>query len=170
MGFWYGFGAEHIFPLAYESHWCALGYNDLVTLMPSRGGAINSVQNGLLLREDLHSLFDNYIFSINPDVRPYLPIGSLPWIFRLTRMPVKDNFKIVFFFDLDNDLPGTYLDSPLVKDSRGPHPELLRWHFRQAILTNVTGDGAVLRARLPAWLGHGRRDPVGTQGCGEDGV
>lgn len=30
--------------------------------------AINSVQNGLMLRNDLNSLFDSYILSINPDV------------------------------------------------------------------------------------------------------
>jgi hypothetical protein len=29
---------------------------------------INSVQNGLLLRGDLHDQFDQYLFSINPDV------------------------------------------------------------------------------------------------------
>jgi hypothetical protein len=31
-------------------------------------GTINSVQNGMLLKSDLHQLFDNYAFSINPDV------------------------------------------------------------------------------------------------------
>ena len=32
------------------------------------GGSINSVQNGLLLRSDIHQLFDMYRISINPDV------------------------------------------------------------------------------------------------------
>jgi len=29
---------------------------------------LNSVQNGLLLSSDIHQLFDNYAFSIKPDV------------------------------------------------------------------------------------------------------
>ena len=68
---WSGFEAAHIFPLAYEGHWHAGGYSDFINIIPSHGGAINSVQNGLLLRGDLHTMFDTYIFSINPDVRPY---------------------------------------------------------------------------------------------------
>jgi hypothetical protein len=55
-----GFEAAHIFPLAYEGH----------RIQPenTRGGTINSVQNGLLLRSDIHQLFDSYDLSINPDV------------------------------------------------------------------------------------------------------
>jgi hypothetical protein len=30
---------------------------------------INSIQNGLLLRSDLHDQFDSYFLAINPDVR-----------------------------------------------------------------------------------------------------
>lgn len=37
-------------------------------MVPDTGGTINSVQNGLLLRSDIHQLFDFYDFSINPDV------------------------------------------------------------------------------------------------------
>jgi len=33
-------------------------------------GLINSIQNGILLRRDIHTLFDRYQFSVNPDVRP----------------------------------------------------------------------------------------------------
>lgn len=29
---------------------------------------INSVQNGLLMARDLHTAFDQYLFSVNPDV------------------------------------------------------------------------------------------------------
>lgn len=29
---------------------------------------INSLQNGFILREDIHSLFDQYLISVNPDV------------------------------------------------------------------------------------------------------
>jgi hypothetical protein len=33
-------------------------------------GFINSVQNGLLLRSDIHQLFHGHDVSINPDVHP----------------------------------------------------------------------------------------------------
>jgi HNH endonuclease len=68
FGLWRGFEAAHIFPLAYEQQWHEHNYSRWVTLPPPRGGTINSVQNGLLLRSDLHQLFDYYDFSINPDV------------------------------------------------------------------------------------------------------
>lgn len=41
----------------------------------------NSVPNGLLMRSDLHSMFDQYLFSINPDVctlgKPLFVLGIL---------------------------------------------------------------------------------------------
>jgi hypothetical protein len=66
---WAGFEAAHIFPLAYEQHWSESDYSRWITIPATRGGSINSVQNGLLLRGDIHTLFDSYHFSINPDVR-----------------------------------------------------------------------------------------------------
>ena len=63
-----GFEAAHIFPLAYEGHWKNHNYDSWITIPPEQGGTINSVQNGLLLRSDIHQHFDSYNFSINPDV------------------------------------------------------------------------------------------------------
>jgi len=70
-GIWRGFEAAHIFPLAYEGHWNKENYGRWITIPPATEstGTINSVQNGMLLRADIHSLFDNYDISINPDVR-----------------------------------------------------------------------------------------------------
>jgi hypothetical protein len=65
---WRGFESTHIFPLAYEQYWTDHNYSRWISIIPDRGAAINSVQNGLLLRSDLHMLFDFYDFSINPDV------------------------------------------------------------------------------------------------------
>jgi HNH endonuclease len=65
---WTGFEAAHIFPLAHEGHWRDYNYDRWISLLPETGGPINSVQNGLLLRSDIHQLFDSYDFSINPDV------------------------------------------------------------------------------------------------------
>lgn len=40
-----------------------------------------SVPNGLLMSSDLHSMFDQYLFSINPDVctlgKPLFVLGTL---------------------------------------------------------------------------------------------
>jgi hypothetical protein len=65
---WTGFEAAHIFPLAYEQHWASYSFSRWISILPDRGGSINSIQNGLLLRSDIHQLFDLYWFSINPDV------------------------------------------------------------------------------------------------------
>ena len=69
-GNWSGLQAAHIFPLAYEGLWNQLNYLSLITIPPASAvaGSINSVQNGLLLRNDIHHLFNCYDFSINPDV------------------------------------------------------------------------------------------------------
>ena len=65
---WKGFEAAHIFPLAYEGHWVQHNFARWITIPAANGETINSKQNGLLLRADIHGLFDNYDISINPDV------------------------------------------------------------------------------------------------------
>jgi len=72
FGRWRGFEAAHIFPLAYEHQWNTQGWSQQITILPSRRsyGTINSVQNGLLLDNSIHELFDSYDFSINPNVSP----------------------------------------------------------------------------------------------------
>ncbi len=72
---WTGFQAAHIFPLAFEGLWKECNFGRWIK-SPSngeeiKGGKINSVQNGLLLRSDIHQLFDMYFLSINPDVCIY---------------------------------------------------------------------------------------------------
>jgi hypothetical protein len=69
-GLWDGFQAAHIFPLAHEEHWVSNGFGRWITIPPAKesAGLINSVQNGLLLRGDVHALFDSYNVSINQNV------------------------------------------------------------------------------------------------------
>ncbi|AEO64299.1 uncharacterized protein THITE_2110303 [Thermothielavioides terrestris NRRL 8126] len=122
IGLWRGFEAAHIFPLAFESQWVQLNYGRWITIDPPQGGKINSVQNGILLRTDLHQLFDDYEFSINPD----------------------NGYKIIFFFPGREHLAGQRLDSRLLNDPRRPPDALFRWHFRQAVLTNMRGIGEPL--------------------------
>ncbi|MCJ1256007.1 hypothetical protein MMC24_003826 [Lignoscripta atroalba] len=117
---WSGFQATQIFPLAYENHWNEQSYNRWISSVPpSTGGSINSVQNGLLLRSDMHGRFDNYSFSINPD----------------------DDYKIVCFLRDASNIAGKHLDRHFLDKPDRPVDQLLRWHFRQAVLTNMKGTG-----------------------------
>jgi hypothetical protein len=74
-GNWTSFEAAHIFPLAFEGLWKAYNYGRWIKSPPNgeeiKGGKINSVQNGLLLRTTIQQLFDTYFVSINPDVCIY---------------------------------------------------------------------------------------------------
>lgn len=55
--------SAHVFPLAYETWWLDNGYSRWITnIEEMRGGSgINSCQNGMLLKADVHKLFDNYL-------------------------------------------------------------------------------------------------------------
>ena len=68
ISYYDGFNAVHVFPLAYESQWRSQKLDRWITAEPERGGAINSVQNGLLLSLGISQLFETYSLSINPDV------------------------------------------------------------------------------------------------------
>ena len=120
-GIWRGFEVAHIFPLAYEGHWNAHNYGRWITVPPAiaSAGSINSVQNGMLLRADIHTFFDGYDISINPD----------------------DNYKVVCFGPDGENIAGTHLDQQFRQDPHRPVDQLLRWHFRQAVLANMRGAG-----------------------------
>ncbi|KAH8648899.1 HNH endonuclease-domain-containing protein [Tricladium varicosporioides] len=120
---WRGFEAAHIFPLAYEQYWIEHNYSRWISTPPNgqerKERKINSIQNGLLLNSAIHQMFDFYDLSINPD----------------------DNYKIVCFSRDRKGIAGKYLDQRLLDDPQRPAEELLRWHFRQAVLTNMKGAG-----------------------------
>ncbi|OAP63734.1 hypothetical protein AYL99_02961 [Fonsecaea erecta] len=116
---WRRFEAAHIFPIAKEDLWRDYNYDRWITIPPRWGGSINSVQNGLLLKRDIHALFDAFDISINPD----------------------DNYKVVAFTLVEDDFEGKYLDRELFTRPDAPIDQLLRWHFRQAVLTNMRGAG-----------------------------
>ncbi|KAI9774360.1 MAG: hypothetical protein M1840_004254 [Geoglossum simile] len=104
---------------AYGQHWTNHDYSRWITVPATSGGSINSVQNGVLLRGDIHSLFDSYLISINPD----------------------DNYKIVCFQRDGKNIAGKHLDQQFLEDPCRPVDQLLRWHFRQAVLANMKGTG-----------------------------
>lgn len=106
-----------------------------MTTTAPHGDAINSVQNGLLLRSDIHQLFDNYIVSVNPDVCIH-GVGNTV-IANLSQ----DNYKIVCFADDVKSIGGKYLDPPFLEHPARPVDQLLRWHYRQAVLSNMKGAG-----------------------------
>ena len=70
-GGWWSFEAAHIFPLAYQGYWNTCKFYNWVDIPPANSldGMINSVQNGILPRRDIHGNFDAYDVAINPDVR-----------------------------------------------------------------------------------------------------
>ncbi|KAI5845044.1 hypothetical protein DFP73DRAFT_594185 [Morchella snyderi] len=77
------------------------------------GGSINSAQNGMLLRADIHALFDGYRVSINPD----------------------DNYKIVCFRrDRNGIATGRHLDQQFLEDPRRVWSIAARSHFGGAAL------------------------------------
>lgn len=67
---WAGFEAAHVFPLEKESLWIQFNYGRWLTNMDDAVGVsgIHSIQNGLLMAGSLHTRFDQYLFSINPDI------------------------------------------------------------------------------------------------------
>jgi len=104
--------------------------------MESGSSRINSVQNGLLMSENLHTQFDQYLFSINPDVRNLELVLAI-----LTRQ--KDGYKIISFMPNREGIDGRVLD-PICRNPNNPDrvsDDVLRWHFRQSVLANIRGAG-----------------------------
>ncbi|KAF8529336.1 hypothetical protein BDD12DRAFT_870389, partial [Trichophaea hybrida] len=121
-GIWRGFEAAHIFPLAYERHWNKENYGHWITIPPATESTatINSVQNGMLLDSSIHAL-------------------SMAMIYRSIQM--YDNYKIVCFGPDGKGIAGKHLDQQLLQDPHRPVDQLLRWHFRQAVLANMRRAG-----------------------------
>ncbi|KAK9364829.1 hypothetical protein V1509DRAFT_661355 [Lipomyces kononenkoae] len=120
---WAGFQAAHVFPLEYENLRIQYNYGRWITNMESVAGSskINSIQNVLLMSQNLHTRFDQYLFSINPD----------------------DDYKVITFMPNRWGIDGRILDS-ICRDPNNPDhvsDDVLRWHFRQCILANMRGAG-----------------------------
>ncbi|KAK9258351.1 HNH endonuclease-domain-containing protein [Lipomyces tetrasporus] len=119
---WRGFHAAHIFPLSSEEYWVQNGFSRWITnRMGDHDTGITSCQNGLLMLSSIHEKFDGFDFSVNPD----------------------DGYKIICFDRDPFKIGGSILD-PICRDPSGEgavRVELLRWHFRQAVLANMRGAG-----------------------------
>ncbi|KAI2643350.1 hypothetical protein GGS21DRAFT_542078 [Xylaria nigripes] len=124
---WDTFEAAHIFPLAYSDYWTRHNFSHWITILTASAGPIKSVQNGSLIRFTIRGDFVQCNISIDPDVGFSLPL-SHALAYQYSRM-------IIY---IDN-VAGTKLDRRLLEDERRPADELLRWHCRQAVLTNRRG-------------------------------
>lgn len=119
------FESAHIFPLAHLDQWRTGSWVNQITDTEYVGqSGIHSVQNGLLLRSDIHHFFDSYDFAINPDK------GYRTYCF--SNLPSIDN-RIMF---RDINIP----------DKHQPCRALLKHHFRMTVLLNMKG-----RAGYPEW-------------------
>ncbi|KAK9371504.1 uncharacterized protein V1513DRAFT_455548 [Lipomyces chichibuensis] len=117
---WTGYDAAHIFPVALESMFHNYNFGELVVL-DECDGSVNSPQNGLLVRKDVHGRFNQYEISINPN----------------------DDYRIVCFLDDSLGLAGRQLDT-ICRDIEHPHhvnDDIIFWHFQQAVLANMRGAG-----------------------------
>ncbi|KAK9368502.1 HNH endonuclease-domain-containing protein [Lipomyces kononenkoae] len=119
---WTGFQAAHVFPLSHGTLFRQSGLSEFITNRTGEeDSGTNSCQNGLLMQPTIHQLFDSFDISINAD----------------------DNYKVVCFRPDAFGVDGRILD-PVCRnphDERSVRDELLRWHFRQAVLANMRGAG-----------------------------
>ncbi|KAK9235709.1 HNH endonuclease-domain-containing protein [Lipomyces kononenkoae] len=119
---WTSFHACHIFPISFEEYFVQKGFSGCITnRADERDTGINSCQNGLLMQSNVHERFDKFLFSVNPD----------------------DGYKVTCFDGDPLEIDGKVLD-PICRDpndERSVKDELLRWHFRQAVLANMKGTG-----------------------------
>ncbi|TFL00910.1 hypothetical protein BDV98DRAFT_99421 [Pterulicium gracile] len=80
---------------------------------------MNSVQNGLLLRVDVHILWDDYLLGVNVD-----------------------NDKAIVCFGPQTGFDGRkFYINPSTPLEHRPLSELLRRHFEQCVLANLKGTG-----------------------------
>ncbi|KIJ93578.1 hypothetical protein K443DRAFT_645358, partial [Laccaria amethystina LaAM-08-1] len=115
----------HIFPRAHDQEWIRKGYPSKITDtadVSAMGGPmkIDSVQNVITLRSDLHDAWDNYKFGVNPN----------------------DNYRITAFTNGNADINGRYLRLDHIQDpTLRPLDELFTDHFMQGLFKHVKGTG-----------------------------
>ncbi|KAF8642878.1 hypothetical protein AX16_009384 [Volvariella volvacea WC 439] len=123
--FYTRFEVTHIWPRAHDDEWNKRGYPYLVNdpaPLKEVGGAtkIDSIQNVITLRSDLHRGWDNYEFGVDPD----------------------DGYKVVPFIAGYDSIAGNTLNLYHIQDQRlRPLDALLRDHFMQGVLRHVKGAG-----------------------------
>ncbi|RFU36324.1 hypothetical protein B7463_g115, partial [Scytalidium lignicola] len=106
-------------------------------------------ENGDTLRKNNRRLLPGRYFVV-ADVKGIISLSNEPVLTRASSITTglrvqefmeSDNNKIVCFILDTYGVAGTHLDHRYQTHPRRPLPELLRWHFRQAVLGNVRGAG-----------------------------
>ncbi|KAB8208521.1 hypothetical protein BDV34DRAFT_222604 [Aspergillus parasiticus] len=119
VGMWTRFEAAHIFSLALHTIFHSHGFLNLITYNHPLG--ITSPQNGILLRSDIHQLWDDYSIAVNPN----------------------DGYRIQSFTPETWEYHGKVLD-PVCRQPGNPLrivDGLLQWQYEQAVLCNMRRDG-----------------------------
>lgn len=115
----------HIFPRAHDNEWKSKGYPSKITDTADEariGGPtkIDSVQNVITLRSDLHDAWDNYEFGVDPN----------------------NNYRITAFTNGNADVNGLYLQLGHIQDpTLRPLDELFTDHFMQGLFKHMKGAG-----------------------------
>ncbi|KAF8801649.1 hypothetical protein BYT27DRAFT_7114300 [Phlegmacium glaucopus] len=113
----------HIFPRTHDAEWIRKGYPSKITDTADEacmGGPmkIDSVQNVITLRSDLHDAWDNYEFGVNPN----------------------NNYRITAFTNGNADINGLHLQLDHIQDpTLRPIDELFTDHFMQGLFKHMKG-------------------------------
>jgi hypothetical protein len=87
-------------------------------------------------------IFMAYLISTSsPSTQTYCVSFFFPFFSALQCLTFLDGYKIVCFATDNKGIVGTYLDQEFLQHPERPVDQLLRWHFRQAVLTNMKGVG-----------------------------
>ncbi|KAI9763807.1 MAG: hypothetical protein M1840_009061, partial [Geoglossum simile] len=115
------FEAAHIFPLAHLDLWHSGQWSQRIEDdFPNVGASkIHSIQNGILLTQNAHTLFDKYKIAIDPD----------------------DNYKITCFVPDILGCDGQYMVQSNYPQHYRPLRSLLKYHFCMAVLCNMKARG-----------------------------
>ncbi|KAF9231107.1 hypothetical protein BU15DRAFT_82827 [Melanogaster broomeanus] len=115
----------HIFPPEQDAEWICKGYPSKITDMADEaqmGGQtkIDSVQNVITMRSDLHDAWVNYEFGVDPS----------------------NNYRVTAFTNGNADIDGLYLQLDHIQDpTLRPLDELLTDHFIQGVSIHMNGAG-----------------------------
>ena len=104
------FEAVHVFPLESENFWNQFRYSRWTMDMNETTGIlrIDSVQNGLLMKRDLHSAFNQYFFSIDPNI---CTLGGLPFSLG-TLKQYRTAIRSFLLPQMKTELMGMFLNQP----------------------------------------------------------
>jgi len=127
-----GLEVAHIFPLmgAGDAIWMA-GMSPSLRREVNTRQLADRPQNAMLLRADIHSLFDDYQWGI------WIEQGRKPRLFRFERSGATA---------LAEYESGVQISSVTLGATHPPNTQLLQHHFRIALLLHVRGFGVRLRA------------------------